>query len=240
MRVDVLTIFPDFFKDTLEVGIIRSAIEKRQLKVNVHDLRDFARGRVVDDYPYGGGSGMVMMARPILKAAKAVRKKKTRYLMLTAAGKRLNQKRLEELSRLEHIVLICGRYKGIDYRVIRELKPSLVSIGDYVISGGESAALVLIDGLARLLPGVLGDPRSAETDSFACGILDTPYYTRPRTVNGMRVPMVLVSGNHQAINLWRFKESLRLTMMRRPDLLKERLFNKEELKLLLEVNDESS
>lgn len=238
MRVDVLTIFPDFFKSPLEFGIIRNAIEKKKLEVNIHNLRDHAKGRVVDDYPYGGGAGMVLKARPFLKAINKLKKKETHFVILTPGGERLDQERLSLLSRIGHLVLICGRYKGIDHRITKLIKPIPLSIGDYILSGGEIGALLIIDGLARLLPGVLGDPQSAETDSFAAGILDTPYYTRPRVVRHLRVPHVLLSGNHRAIKDWRARESFRLTLKQRPDLLKRRIFDKDELRILMEVHDE--
>jgi len=215
--------------------MIRSAIEKKKLKVGIHDLRSYSQDRIVDDYPYGGGAGMVLKAEPVLAAVEDLKKRNTTTLLFTPGGRTLDQRLLAGLSQKKHLLLICGRYKAIDQRVKEFIDPVLVSIGDYVLSGGEIGALILIDGVARLLPGVLRDPDSARTDSFSSRILDCPYYTRPRVVRRRSVPRVLLSGNHRAIQRWRKKASLKTTIEKRPDLLKKKSFNREEVSIILEV-----
>ncbi|RKX69608.1 tRNA (guanosine(37)-N1)-methyltransferase TrmD [candidate division WOR-3 bacterium] len=240
MRVDIITIFPGFFETPLNFGMIRRAVDQKKLEVHCHDLRDYARDRVVDDYPYGGGAGMVLKAEPIIKAVMGLRKKDSRIVFFSPAGVRLTQDLLIKMSSWQHLILVCGRYKGVDHRAVELLKPVVVSIGDFVLSGGELGALIVIEGVARLLPGVLKDPDSARTDSFSCGILDGPYYTRPRVVRRRSVPRVLLSGDHQKIRDFRLKESLRRTWQMRPDLFGDRIMDRKELLLFLEVLHETA
>jgi len=227
MRVHIITIFPEFFTSPLGCGIMRIAQEKNIAQVDLVNLRDFATDsyRTVDDYPFGGGPGMILKPEPIFKAVESVRQDNSYIVLLTPQGRRLNQGIVTELSKYEHLILICGRYKGIDERVREHLVNDEISIGDYVLSGGEAAALVLLEAMMRLLPDVVGDKESVESDSFISGLLDAPYYTRPQDFRGHKVPEVLVSGNHQKVKEWRAEQALKLTKEKRPDLLK----NKKEL-----------
>lgn len=223
MRFDVLTIFPGFFEGPLGESTLRIAREKGLLEVRLHDLREWGEGkrRNVDDRPYGGGPGMLMTPGPIFDAVEAVRGDSGgRLILLTPQGRRLDQGLLEDLSGEERLIVICGRYEGVDERVRAGLEPEEISIGDYVLSGGEVPSLVLIEGIARLIPGVLGDDRSAESESFRDGVLDFPQYTRPPEFRGMRVPEVLLSGDHGKIEEWRRREAMRRTLAVRPDLRK--------------------
>ncbi len=235
LQVDILTIFPHYFKTALKLGTIRIGIEKRSLVVNTVNLRDFAVKQVVDDYPYGGGAGMILKPEPIYRAVKACRSATARVIYLTPQGETLVQRRVEELSREKHLVLICGRYKGIDARLKKMLKPTEISVGDYVLPGGEPAALVLLEAVSRFLPDVLGDINSCLTDSFQSGVLDAPYYTRPCMFRGLSVPKVLRSGNHSAIEAWRREQSLANTINKRPDLLADKVFARKEFATMMEV-----
>lgn len=222
MKIDVLTIFPEILKTPLEHSIIKRAREVGSLTIEIHDLRDYTddKARTTDDYPFGGGAGMIMKIAPVYRGLQALKRENTEVILLSPQGEQFNQNLARELSLKEHIILICGRYKGVDERIRTHLIGREISIGDYITSGGEIPALAVIDALARLLPAVLGNFDSAESDSFMSGKLDAPYYTRPRDFCGMTVPDVLLSGDHKKIEAWREKESLKKTMMRRPDLLK--------------------
>jgi tRNA (guanine37-N1)-methyltransferase len=248
-RFDVVTIFPRMLQAPLEDGIVHRAIEAGLVSIHVHDLRSFTddRHRSVDDQPFGGGPGMVMKAEPFLRAVESLtagaREKEARrpaILLLSPRGKRFDQPMAERLSRLEHVVLLCGRYEGIDERVREVLGAEEVSLGDFVLTGGEVAALAVIEAAVRLIPGALGDEGSAEADSFSDGVLDFPHYTRPSDVRGHRVPDVLISGDHGRIRRWRRKEALRATLERRPDLLSVAPLSTEDRVLLRELEDEET
>lgn len=246
MLIDIITIFPEVFKPYFEKSILKIAQKKRKLKIGLHNLRDYTldKHRKVDDRPFGGGPGMVMMLEPISMAVEAIKRKtkdekrRTKVVLLSPQGKAFNQKIAEKLSKYKHLILICGRYEGVDERVRQELVDEEISIGDYVLTGGELAAMVLVDAVSRLIPGVLGHKDSSRFESFqilqplgASGsrkicpagqiFLEYPQYSRPADFRGMRVPKVLLSGNHKKIEEWRRKESLRITKKKRPDLLRE-------------------
>ena len=240
MRFDILTLFPAMFSSPLQESILAKAIEKGLIEVRTINIRDFAldKHQVVDDAPYGGGPGMVMKAEPIARAIEQVKSEdpSTWTIYLTPEGKPLNQEVAGELSSRSHLVLLCGRYEGVDERARELFVDEEISIGDYVLTGGELAAMVLIDAVSRLLPGVLGSDRSAEEDSFFGSLLEYPQYTRPANFRGHAVPEVLLSGNHQAISLWRRKEAIRRTWMRRPDLLSKASLSEEDKKILEEIS----
>ena len=245
MRFDVVTIFPAMVRQALDEGIVGRAIERKTLEVVVHDLRDFTtdRHRVVDDVPYGGGPGMVLKPEPLFRALDAIEAQDARapmVLLTSPQGTRLTQRVVERFSQQPRLVLLCGRYEGIDERV-RSRVHEEVSIGDYVLSGGELPALVIIDAVARLVPGVVGDEQSVAEDSFGRGLLDFPHYTRPAEVAAgssgevLKVPDVLLSGNHAEIRRWRKREALARTLARRPDLLEAASLDDEEQVLLREL-----
>ena len=230
MKVDVLTIFPEFFGQVFEFGIIRRAKLARIVEIDVHDIREFATGklRMVDDRPFGGGDGMVLKPEPIFAAIESLLGSNekanypggTRVALLTPQGRQLKQALAKELAdETKHLVIICGRYEGVDERVNEALVTDEISIGDYVLSGGEPAAVVLVDSIVRLLPGALGSETSAENDSFSSGILDYPHYTRPAEFRGMKAPEVLLNGNHAEIEKWRRERALEKTRIYRRDLL---------------------
>ncbi len=228
MRVDILTLFPGIFSGPLENSILLKAREAGLLTVAVHDLRDFAAGkhRVTDEPPFGGGGGMVMKPEPVFAGVESVRERfgPGKAVLLSPQGETLSSALARRLSAEEdHLILICGRYEGVDQRVADHLADLEVSIGDYVLTGGELPALVLIDAVARFLPGVLGDPLASSRDSFEEGLLEAPQYTRPRTFRGHPVPDVLLSGDHAAIEKWRREEALQRTRIRRPDLANKKL-----------------
>jgi tRNA (guanine37-N1)-methyltransferase len=221
MRIDVFTIFPGIFVGPLGESLLGRAVDDRLLDVGVHDLRDFTpdRHRQVDDASFGGGPGMVMKPEPVFAAVESLDPDRGRVLLLSPAGRRLDQAFVRELASEPHLTLICGRYEGVDERVVAGLPAEEVSIGDYVLSGGELPALVVIEAVTRLVPGVIGREESHEQDSFGePGILDHPHYTRPREFRGMRVPEVLVSGDHGAIERWRRDAAAEKTRRNRPDL----------------------
>jgi len=222
MRIHIITIFPEFFSSPLGCGVMRIAQEKKAAEVMAVNLRDFATDtyRTVDDYPFGGFPGMILKPEPIFKAVESVRQDNSHVILLSPQGRALNQNIVNELSKKEHIVMICGRYKGVDERVREHLINDEISIGDYVLSGGETASLALIEAITRLLPGVVGDKESVESDSFISGLLDAPYYTRPQDFRGYKVPEVLVSGNHQKVKEWRDEQAMKSTKEKRPDLIK--------------------
>jgi tRNA (guanine37-N1)-methyltransferase len=220
MRIDVVTIFPEAIEPFITASLLGKAVEAGLLDVRVHDLRDHThdRHRQVDDQPYGGGPGMVMKPDPFFEAVEAL-EGDPYVVLLTPAGRRLTQEVVRELAGRDHLVLLCGRYEGIDERVAEHLVDEELSIGDYVLAGGEAAALVVVDAVARLLPGVVGEPESVRRESFEDGRLDFPHYTRPSEFRGHPVPGVLLSGNHAEIEGWRREQAERRTRERRPDLL---------------------
>ncbi len=223
MRFDILTLFPGFFTSPLEQSILGKAITKGLLKVNTVNIRDFAldRHRTTDDYPYGGGHGMVMKVEPVVRALESLRDPggpRPKVVLMTPQGKPFSHRMAEELAAFGHLAIICGRYEGVDER-IREYADIELSVGDYILTGGETAALVVIDAVGRLKPGVLGEDASAKNDSFSNWLLEYPQYTRPEEYEGLKVPEVLVSGNHGEIEKWRKAQSLIRTYDRRPDLL---------------------
>ncbi len=247
VRFDVLTLFPGMFAPVLAQSMLKRGQEKGLLVVRVHNLRDFTadRHKVVDDTPYGGGAGMVMKAEPILQAVSAVQREaqsqgeEIRLLFPTPHGRPLTQSYAQELAtESRRMVILCGHYEGVDERVRLALEPEEISLGDYVLTGGELPALVLIDATTRLVPGVLGDPSSAVDESFSDSLLEYPQYTRPAEIEGIPVPEVLLSGHHEAIRLWRRKQALRSTYLRRPDLLRDRMLTREDRQLLGELMDE--
>ncbi len=239
-RFDIVTIFPSIINAYLGESILKRAVRNGLLDVKVYDLRDYTtdRHRTVDDYPYGGGSGMVMKIEPMFNALKAIGAdgEERRKILLSPQGRTYNQDIAEELLREERrILLVCGRYEGIDERVRETLIDEELSIGDYVMTGGELASLVIIDSIARLCPGVLGDDESSKEESFTWGILDYPHYTRPPEFMGHVVPGMLLSGNHAKIAEWRRKEALKRTLENRPDLLKKAVLSAEDKKMLQEL-----
>jgi len=244
MRIDVLTLFPRMFEGPLGESIIGKAREKGLLEINVSNFRDYSdnKHQTVDDYPYGGGAGMLLKVQPVYDNIKAIEAEapetKKRVILLDPAGKPFNQKMAEEFSTEEHLVFICGHYEGYDER-IRSLVTDEVSLGDYVLTGGELGAMVMIDATVRLLPEVLGNQTSAQTDSHSTGLLEHPQYTRPAEFNGMKVPEVLMNGNHKLIEQWQLKESLRRTFQRRPDMLENYPLTAEMQKLLKEIEEEA-
>jgi tRNA (guanine37-N1)-methyltransferase len=231
LRVDIVTIFPDFFREAFDYGIVRRARAANLVSIKAHDLRSWTADKhhVVDDRPFGGGDGMVLKPEPIFAAveslAGAQRREEvpggTRVVLLSPQGRTLNQPLAREFAGCDHLVIICGRYEGVDERVADALVTDEVSIGDYVLSGGEPAAVVLVDAAVRLLPGALGSETSATTESFADGLLDYPHYTRPPEFEGLGVPEVLLTGHHAEIAQWRREAALAKTKRNRPDLLKE-------------------
>ncbi|MGC9001433.1 MAG: tRNA (guanosine(37)-N1)-methyltransferase TrmD [Dictyoglomus sp.] len=239
LRIDIVTIFPEMFKGPFEVSILKKAQDKGLVEIKVYNLRDFTedKHRTVDDYPYGGGSGMVMKPEPIFKAVRSLKKEDSEVILLSPSGDLFNQKIAEELSKKNHLILICGRYEGVDERV-KSIITREISIGDYVLTGGEIPAMVIVDAVVRLVPGVLGDPDSLREESFQWGILEYPQYTHPRDFEGMKVPDILLSGNHERIRRWRRKEALKKTFLKRPDLLEKTSLTQEDLELLEEIKKE--
>ncbi|MEZ9522567.1 tRNA (guanosine(37)-N1)-methyltransferase TrmD [Enterovibrio norvegicus] len=237
MWVGVISLFPEMFRAVTEFGVTGQAVKKGLLKVETWNPRDFThdKHRTVDDRPYGGGPGMLMMVQPLrdaIEAAKNTAGGKAKVVYLSPQGRKLDQAGVEELAQNEKLILICGRYEGVDERIIQTEVDEEWSIGDFVLSGGELPAMTLVDAVARFVPGVLGDFASAEEDSFANGLLDCPHYTRPEVLDGLEVPAVLKSGNHQDIRRWRLQQSLGRTWLRRPELL-ENLALTDEQELLL-------
>lgn len=234
MRIEVLTLFPEMFPPVLDQSIIGQAQKKGLVGFNILNIRDFAhdRHRVCDDVPYGGGPGMVMKPEPIFEAVEQVKNDpRARLILLSPRGRVYNQEMARELSREDHLAFLCGHYKDIDERV-RILADLDISLGDFILSGGEPAALAVVDSIVRLLPGAISDPESANRDSFENGLLDHPHYTRPEEFRGMRVPEVLRSGNHEQIRRWRRAQSLALTKKHRPDLLAKADLSREDRSLL--------
>jgi tRNA (guanine37-N1)-methyltransferase len=245
MRIDILTLFPRIFAGPLEESIIGKARERGLLSVQVHDIRNYASGkhRQADDAPYGGGPGMVLMPDPVYKAVDDVlgksgqksSKSKPKVILMSPSGQVLSQQKAIKLSKEEYLLIICGRYEGVDDRVREKLSAEEISIGDYVLTGGEIPAMVLLDSVVRQVPGVVGEDDSLKSESFYEGLLDHPSYTRPEKWEGMSVPEVLVSGDHEKVRQWRRKESLRRTFQKRPDLLASADLSKEDAQFLKEV-----
>jgi len=245
MKFDIVTIFPSMIEAGLGEGVVSRGVERGLLNVAVHDLRRWTtdRHRTVDDVPYGGGPGMVMKAEPLMRAVSEIRETRgtpDSVVLLSPQGRTFTQAEAERLGRLEHIVLLCGRYEGMDERVRDMVATEEISIGDYVLSGGELAALVIVDAVSRLVPGVVGDEQSVAQDSFSRGLLDYPHYTRPAEIAGHRVPDVLLSGHHADVRRWRRKAALVRTLDRRPELIATAMLDEEERALLDEIRRERS
>jgi tRNA (guanine37-N1)-methyltransferase len=242
MRVDVLTLFPGILEGALSESILGRAVEDGLISVNLVNIRDFAEGphSVTDEPPFGGGAGMVLKPEPVYRAIESVGRSNSleRVILLSPQGRRLTQEVVRELAAAPDMVLICGRYEGVDERIRTGLVTDEISIGDYVVSGGEAPALVLIEAVSRMIPGVVGRQESVEEDSFYSGLLGYPQYTRPREFRGMDVPEVLLSGDHGRIRRWRLKESIRRTFTRRPDIIDEGRLDGEVLELLNDVRNE--
>ena len=243
MKFDIVTIFPKMISSGLTEGVVSRGIQRGLVDVSVHDLRDYTldRHRTVDDVPYGGGPGMVMKVEPLERAVRAIaieRGQPDLVILLSPQGRRYSQAEAERLRHLNHIVLLCGRYEGVDDRVRDVVATEELSIGDYVLSGGETAALIVIDSVSRLVPGVVGDPESVEHDSFSRGLLDHPHYTRPANFSGLGVPEVLLSGHHAEVSKWRKRAALVRTLERRPDLLTTAMLDDEEQSLLNQIQKE--
>lgn len=244
MHFDILTLFPDLFAGVFQESIVKRAREAGQVTIALHNIRDYAAGRhqVTDDTPYGGGGGMIMKPEPIFAAVESVLEEEpgsTPIILLTPKGRLFNQAVARELSRLPRLLLICGRYEGVDERVHQHLVTDEISIGDYVLSGGEIPAMVLVEAVTRLLPGVLGDPSATFEDSHAEGLLEYPQYTRPPVFRGHAVPEVLLSGHHAQITHWRRQQALRRTWERRPDLLQDARLTREDREFLAQLGLES-
>lgn len=244
-KFHVVTIFPEMLNTYLGFGILKRAIQNNMISVEIHNLRDYSRDKhkTVDDYPYGGGPGMVMKPDPFFKIVESLwpEKEKRKIIMLSPRGRSFNQDTAHNLSREgREIIFFCGRYEAIDQRVSDHLVDEEFSIGDYILTGGELPALVIIDAVARLVPGVLGDFGSAEEESFSWGLLDYPHYTRPEHFQGMSVPEVLLSGKHSGINRWRKKQAIKATLEKRPDLLARYLVTDKDKELLEEIKEDSN
>ena len=239
LRFDILSVFPEMFESALNYSILKRAREKGMVEIHLHNIRDYAedKHRMTDDAPYGGGGGMVMKVEPIDRALASIVPSRDNALvvLLTPQGETLNQKIAEGMSRYLQIVLICGRYEGVDERVRDHLADREISIGDFVLTGGELSAMVVVDAVTRLMPGVLGNYDSASCDSFSTGLLEYPHYTRPGSYRDWQVPEVLLSGNHREIESWRRTESLKRTYLRRPDLLEKIELSDEDIRTLEDI-----
>ncbi|RAK11092.1 tRNA (guanine37-N1)-methyltransferase [Halanaerobium saccharolyticum] len=240
MFFDILTLFPEMFKGPFSESILKIAREKDLIDIKTVNIRDFAddKHHTTDEPPYGGGAGMVMKAEPIFKAWQDTQNKRgteSKTILMSPQGEELTQALVKDLSKEEGLTIICGRYEGVDERVRDTIVDQEISIGDYVLTGGELPAMVLVDSISRLLSGVLGAEDSSKKDSFYNGLLEHPHYTRPQKYNGLKVPDVLLSGNHQLIERWRKKESLRRTFLRRKDLLEDKKLSDQEKELLKEI-----
>ncbi|MBT2688535.1 tRNA (guanosine(37)-N1)-methyltransferase TrmD [Bacillus sp. ISL-47] len=243
MKIDVLSLFPEMFDGVFGHSILKKAADNGAVEYNVVNFREYAdnKHKTVDDYPYGGGAGMVLKPQPIFDAVDNLRgegETKPRVILLCPQGERYTQRKAEELAELDHLIFVCGHYEGYDERIREHVVTDEISIGDFVLTGGELGAMVVIDSVVRLLPGVLGNEESHKKDSFSTGFLEHPHYTRPADFRGIKVPDVLMSGNHRLIEDWRGKESIRRTYLRRPDLLEEADLTKDQKKWLEEIRAE--
>lgn len=244
MWLGVITLFPEMFRAVTDFGVTGRAVKNGLLKVHTWNPRDFTHDRhnTVDDRPYGGGPGMLMMVQPLrdaIHAAKAAAGDKAKVIYLSPQGRKLDQQGVTELAKSDSLILVCGRYEGVDERIIQTEVDEEWSIGDYVLSGGEIPAMTLIDSVARLVPGVLGKQASAEQDSFSDGLLDCPHYTRPEQLDGLDVPAVLLSGDHEKIRLWRLQQSIGRTFLRRPELFENLALTDEQTALLAQFVNEA-
>ncbi len=243
MRFDIITIFPEIFRGVFEFGIIRRAIEAGLIEIAVNDLRNYTDGRhrQVDDRPFGGGAGMVMKPEPLFRAAEGLTEGEIEpaIVLLSPQGRVFDQSIALDYASRPHVVLICGRYEGVDERVVEHLVTDEVSIGDYILSGGEIPAMVFVDAVTRLIPGALGDAESAEQESFTTGLLDYPHYTRPAEFRGMSAPEVLTNGNHAEIERWRREKAIEKTLKRRPDLIRAASLSKSQGIAIQKAGDES-
>lgn len=242
MHIDVLTLFPEMIEGVFNSSILKKAQDKNKFSYKLVNFRDFAENKhkKVDDYPYGGGAGMVLTSQPIFDAIDAITKNKSvkpRVILMCPQGEPYNQQKAEELAMQENLVFICGHYEGYDERIREHLVTDEISIGDYVLTGGELGAMAVIDSVVRLLPDVLGNKDSASEDSFSTGLLEHPHYTRPADFRGMKVPEVLLSGDHAKIKLWRREESLKRTYERRPELIDSRKLSDEDVEMLNKMKD---
>jgi len=242
MKIDLITLFPHMFDSPFSESIIHRAIIRKLVNINIHNLRDFADNKhgTVDDKPYGGGPGMVIKPEPVYRAVRYIintNKKKTikpKIILMSPQGKVFNHKIAKELIKNKHLIIICGHYEGIDERVMKIVDYE-ISIGDFVLTGGELPAMIIVDTIVRLIPGVVKEKNSVKNDSFSVGLLDYPHYTRPKVFNNMRVPKILLSGNHNKIRLWRLKKSLENTYLKRPDLLEKIKLTEEQKKILNQI-----
>jgi len=227
--IKIVTLFPDFFESPLRTGLMGKAVESGLVTVNLIDLREFSDDKFkrCDDYPYGGGSGMVLMPEPLFRALSAVKDSKTRVVLTSPSGRLLTQNVVKELAREDELCIICGRYEGVDQRVVDRFVDDEISVGDYVLSGGEYAALVMVDAIARYVPGFMSNSESLKEESFENDLLEYPQYTRPAEIEGMRVPDILISGDHGKIRQWRLDQSIEKTRRVRPDLYNRYLLGKE-------------
>ncbi len=253
MHIDILTLFPDMFQGPFQTGIFQRAVDRKLVSLSIHNIRDYTHDRhaTADDYPYGGGAGMVMKPEPIFEAVESIKSGipeardsgQPPVILLSPQGRLFSQSIANELSKHGHLILICGHYEGVDERVCQHLATDEISIGDYVLSGGELAAMVIVDAVVRLIPRVLGSPNSPLDDSHVSGLLEYPQYTRPPEYRGWSVPEVLLSGNHAQINRWRRQQAILRTGQRRPELLAEASLSPEEkrlVKTIINGNDEKS
>ncbi|MFB0525903.1 MAG: tRNA (guanosine(37)-N1)-methyltransferase TrmD [bacterium] len=247
MQIDVITIFPQMLERIINESILKRAQQKNIVKINIHNLRDFALDKhsIVDDYSYGGGAGMVLKPEPIFRAVEKIvgrrkEKRRARIILLTPQGQTFTQAKAKELSQEEHLLFICGHYEGVDERVKENLITDEISIGDYVLTGGELPGMVIIDSVVRILPGVLNKRESFENDSFYQGLLDYPHYTRPERFKGKSVPALLLSGNHSQIRKWRRQKAIKNTLEKRPDLLEKITLSAEDQKILEELKREKN
>ncbi|WP_430785973.1 tRNA (guanosine(37)-N1)-methyltransferase TrmD [Virgibacillus flavescens] len=245
MHIDILTLFPEMIEGVFNASILQKAQEKSKFSYNLINFRDYSNNKhkKVDDYPYGGGAGMVLTPQPIFDAVEDIMQHnnaKTRVILMCPQGEQYTQSKAEELAKEENLVFICGHYEGYDERIRENLVTDEISIGDYVLTGGELGAMAVIDSVVRLLPDVLGNKQSASEDSFSTGLLEHPHYTRPADFRGMKVPDVLLSGDHAKINNWRKTESLKRTYERRDELIDERSLSKEERKILENIKNKTA